>query len=93
MGYFVEVDLKNQDEIKGKPKFFQFCPEIKVSPQDKISENINEIKSSTYTQTKKLACYWTDKKSCLFRYWMLNFSNRHGMIVDKVLEIISFKES
>ena len=46
-----------------------------------------------YTQCKKLICDWTDKKNYLIHYRMLKFYVRHGMIVDKVHEIISFKQS
>ena len=35
IGYFIEVDLKNPDNIKEKTKNFPFCPENKVVPTDK----------------------------------------------------------
>ena len=54
---------------------------------------MNEIKPDSYTQCKKLICDWTDKKNYLIHYRMLKFYVRHGMIVDKVHEIISFKQS
>ncbi len=33
------------------------------------------------------------KKSCLIRFRMLKVYVRHGMVIDKVYEIISFKQS
>ena len=47
----------------------------------------------TYTKTKKLICDWYDKKSYLIHCRMVNFYVRHVMMDDKVLEIISFKQS
>ena len=40
-----------------------------------------------------MICDWSDKKSYLMHYRMLNFYVRHGMIVDKIQELISFKRS
>ena len=54
---------------------------------------MKKIKPYTYTQSKKMICDWTDKKKYLVHYRMLKFYVRHGMIVDKVHEIISFKQS
>ena len=54
---------------------------------------MKEIKPHTYTQTKKLIFDWSDKKNCLLHYRMLNFLYYDVMIVDKVQEIISFKQS
>ena len=51
------------------------------------------MKPDTYTPCKKLICDWTDKKSYLINYRMLKFYIRHGMIVDKVHEVLSFKQS
>ena len=93
IGYFVEVDLKYPDNIKEKTKHFPFCPENKFSPQDKFSDYMNEIKPDSYTQCRKLICDWTNKKNYLLHYRMLKFYVKHGMVVDKVYEIISFKQS
>ena len=54
---------------------------------------MKEIKPDTYIQTKKLLCDWSDKKNFLVHYRMLKFYLRHGMIVDKVHKIISFRQS
>ena len=51
------------------------------------------IKPDTYTQTKKIICNWSGKKNYLIHYRILKFYVRHGMIVDKVHEIISFKQN
>ena len=54
---------------------------------------MKEIIPDTYTQNEKLMCDWTDKKNYLVHYRMLKFFVRHGLIVHKVHEIISFKQS
>ena len=54
---------------------------------------MKEIKPDTYIQTSKLICDWSDKKNYLIHYRMLKLYIRHGMKVDKVHEIISFKQS
>ena len=91
-GYFIEVDLKYPDEIKEKTRYFPFAPLNKVSPQNKFTNYMNEIKPDSYTPCKKLICDWTDKKNYLVHYRMLKFYVKHGMIIDKVHEVISFKQ-
>ena len=54
---------------------------------------MKKIKPDTYSQTKKIICDWTNKKKYLIHYRMLNFYVRHGMVVEKIQEIISFKQS
>ena len=54
---------------------------------------MNWDKSNTYTQTKKILCDWTDKKNYLIPFRMLKCYVREGMVVEKVLETISFKQS
>ena len=93
IGYFLEVDLKYPDNIKQKTKYFPFCPENKKIDPNKYNEYMNTIKPENYTKSKKLICDWTDKKKYLIHYRMLKFYVRHGMIVEKVHEIISFKQS
>ena len=51
------------------------------------------IKPDNYTSTKKLICDWSDKKNNLVHYRLLKFYIRHGMIIDKVHNIRSFKQS
>ena len=54
---------------------------------------MKEIKPDTYIQTKKLICDFSDKKNYLVYYRLLKFYARHGMIVDKVHNIKSFRQS
>ena len=54
---------------------------------------MNNIIPKIYTKSKKLICDWTDKKKYLIHYKMLKLYVRHGMIVEKNHEIISFKQS
>ena len=54
---------------------------------------MRKIKPKNYTKSKKLICDWTDKKRFLIHYRMLKFYVRHGMIVKKIYEIISFKQT
>ena len=93
IGYFLEVDLKNPDNIKQKTKYFPFCPENKKINPNKYNEYMKSIKPENYTKSKKLICDWTDKKKYLIHYRMLKFYVRHGMVVEKNYEIISFKQS
>ena len=50
-------------------------------------------KQDSYAQCKKLICDWTDEKKYLVQYRMLKNYLRPGMIVEKVHEVISFKQS
>ena len=93
IGYFLEVDLKYPDNIKEKTKNFPFCPENKKIYPDKYNDYMKKIKPKNYTKSKKLICDWTDKKKYLILYKMLKLYERHGMIVEKIHEIISFKQS
>ena len=93
IGYFIEVDLKYPDETKEKTRYFPFAPVNKKINPDDFSEYNEEIIPDTYTKTKKLICDWSDKKNYLKHYRMLKFYIRHGMIVDKVQETISFRQS
>ena len=93
VGYFLEVDLKYPDNIKEKTKNFPFCPENKKINPDYNNGYMKKIKPEKYTKSKKLICDWTDKKKYLIHYSMLKFYVRHGKIVEKIHEIISFKQS
>ena len=93
IGYFIEVDLKYTDNIKEKTKQLPFAPKSgKINP-DSFSDYMKEITPDTYTQTKTLLCHWYDKKNYLIHYRMSKLYVRHGMVVDKVNEIISIKQS
>ena len=93
IGYFLEVDLKYPDNIKEKTKYFPFCPENKKIDPNKYNEYMDSIKPENYPKPKKLICDWTNKKKYLIHYRMLKFYVKHGMIVEKIHEIISFKQS
>ena len=93
IGYFIEVDLTYSNNIKENTKNFPFATVNKKINPDKFSDYMKEIKPDTYIQTKNLICDWSDKKNYLVHYRMLKFYFRHGMIVDKVHNIISFKQS
>ena len=54
---------------------------------------MKQIKPKNYVSHKKLIFEWTDKKKCFIHYSMLKFHVRHGMIVERIHEIISFKQS
>ena len=93
IGYLIEVDLKYPDNIKKKTKNFTFAPVNKKIIPDNFSDYMKEIKPDTHTQTSKLICDWSGKKNYLVHYRMLKFYNRHGILVDKIHNIISFKQS
>ena len=93
IGYFNEVDLKYPDDIKKKTKHFPFCPENKKINPNKYNDYMKKIKPKKYTKSKKLICDWSHKKKYLIHYRMLKFYVRHGMIVEKIHDIISFKQS
>ena len=40
-----------------------------------------------------MICDWSDQKKYLIHYRMLKFYVRHGMVVDKIHERISFEQS
>ena len=54
---------------------------------------MKKIKPDAYTQTKKSICDWSDKKNYLVHYRIFKFYVRHGMEVEKVHSVISFKQS
>ena len=93
IGYFLEVDLKYPDNIKQKTKYFPFCPENKKIDPNKCNDYMNSIRPENYAKSRKLVCDWSDKKKYLIHYRMLKFYVRHGMVVEKIHEIISFKQS
>ena len=93
IGYFFEVDLKYSDNIKEKTKYFPFCPENKQIDPKKNNDYMKSVKPENYAKSKKLICDWTDKKKYLIHYRMLKFYVKHGMVVEKIHEIISFKQS
>ena len=93
IGYFIEADLIYPDKIKERTKKLPFAPLNKKINPDNFNDYMKEIRPDTYVQSSKLICDWSDKKNYLIHYRMLKFYVSHGMIVDKVHEIISFKQS
>ena len=93
IGYFLEVDLTYADNIKEKTKKNPFALVNKKIIPDNFSDYVKTIKTDTYTQTKKLICDCSDKKNYLVHYRMLKFYVTHGMKVEKVHNVISFKQS
>ena len=93
IGYFVEVDLKYPNTTKEKTKNFPFAPEIKIILKDKYNTYMKKIKPENYTNSKKLICDWTDKRNYLVDYSMLKFYVGHGMVVEKIHDLFSFKQS
>ena len=65
----------------------------KKNNPDSFSDYMKTIKPDTYTQTKKIICDSSDKKNYLVHYRMLKFYVRHGMIIDKVPGLISYRQS
>ena len=92
-GYIIEVDLKHPVNKKVKTKNFPIAPENKKISPDKFTTSTNKNKSNTSTQSKNLLCDWNDEKNYLMLYRMLKFYVRHGMIVEEVREIISFRQN
>ena len=93
LGYFVEVNLKYLDNVRQKTNNSPFSPmNEKIDPDDftdYMKENIPDI----YRQNKKLILDWSDKKNYLIHNRMLKIYVRHGMIIDKVHDIISIRQS
>ena len=54
---------------------------------------MKSIKPEKYTKSKNLICDWSDKRKYLIHYRRLKFYVRHGMVVEKIHEILSFKQS
>ena len=90
IGYFAEVDLTYPDNKKEKTKNFSFASANEKIDSDDFSDSMKTIKPDTYTQNEKKISDWSDKKNYLVHYRMLKVHIRHGMIVDKVHDILSF---
>ena len=93
IGYFVEVDLKYPDNLEEKTKNFPIAPENKNILRGKYNIYKRNIKPKKYTKSKKLICDWSVKKNFFVPYRMLKFHVRHGLVVEKIHEISSFKQS
>ena len=93
IGYFLEVDLEYPYNKRQKTKYFPFAPENKSISKDDFGPFMKSIIPENYVSHKKLFCDWTDKKNYLIHYRMLKFYVRHGMKINKVHSVISFKQS
>ena len=93
IGYFIEVDLRYPENIKEKTKKFPPAPENKNIHKDKYNDYMKTVRPKNFTKAKKLICDWSDKKNYLINYRMLKNYVKHGMEVEKVHSIISFKQS
>ena len=54
---------------------------------------MKDKKPGKYRQNKKFKCVWKDKKKKMIAHRLLDFYVRHGVIVDIVHGIISFRQS
>ena len=54
---------------------------------------MKKIKPKNFISHSKLICDWTERNKYLIHYRMLKFYVRHGVVIDKVHEIISFRQS
>ena len=99
IGYFLEVDIKYFCnfllllKIQNWFWLISFPPENNKIDFERITTYMSENKPDGFTQNRKLICDWSDKKNYLSHYNMLEFYIKHGMIIDKVHEIISYKQS
>ena len=93
IGYFIEVDLTYPNNIKEKTKNFPFAPVNKEINPDNFNDYMKEIRPDTYMQSSKLVCDWSDKENYLIHYRLLKFYIRYGMVVDKIHNIKSFRQS
>ena len=91
--YFIEVDFSFLDNMKEKTENVPFAPENKVIPKDNYNDYMKKIQPKSFTEYENLISDWTDKKNSLIHYRMLKFYAGHGMVVDKIHEIISFKQN
>ena len=85
--------MSYSDNIREKTTNFPFAPENKIINTDDFKEHMKQIKSRIHIARTKLISDCTGKKKDLMNYRMLQFYVRHGMIVDKVQEIISIEQS
>ena len=93
IGYFLEVNLEYPHNIRQKTKYFPFAHENKTISKDDFSPYMQSIMPKNYVSHKKLICDWTDKRNYLIQNRMLKFYIKHGMKINQVHSVISFKQS
>ena len=82
--------IQDIQTIEGTNYEISIFAENITSPLGEFCYFMNEMKPNIYTRNRKLICDWKDKKNYLVQYWLLKFHVRHGMMVDKFHEKISF---
>ena len=55
-GDFIEVVLRNPDEIKARARNFPFCPDNRICNKNESSDYMKKLKPVTHTQNIKLIC-------------------------------------
>ena len=93
IAYFLEVDLTYPDNTKKNTKHFLFAPANKKNNPESFTTYMNKNKPFIHTQTEKKICDLSDKKNYLAHHRLLKLHVGHGIVVNKVQEIISFKQS
>ena len=63
IGLFLEFDLFYPENRKDKAKKICFCPDCKVTPQDKVSDIMIKTKTSFYKPPKEIICDEIGKKN------------------------------
>ena len=66
--------------------------EKKILSEDDFNDYMKK-KQKIMQNIKKLYCDWTDKKKFFIHYRVLKFFVRLSMVINKVHEVISFKQS
>ena len=79
--------------MEKKQKILHFILKIRKTNPNDFSDFMKNNKPDKYSQTKELICDWSDKKTYMILCRMLKFSVENGMMVEKTLEISSFKQS
>uniref|UniRef100_UPI003D0B846D hypothetical protein n=1 Tax=Sulfurimonas sp. TaxID=2022749 RepID=UPI003D0B846D len=91
-GYFFVCDLKYPDEIKFRSKNLPYCPEHKTVKFEELSSYQQQFEEAL-KPTEKLILTQYDKKEYIVHYRMLKFYLKQGMILEKIYQVIRFKQS
>ena len=81
---YISEQLKNGKEI--------VMEGVNQNALENFIDYLKKTKPKSYIPHKKLICDWTDKKKYLVHYRMLKFYVKHGMNVEKVHDVVSFKQ-